>query len=177
MSDSLWPHGLSPARLLCPWDFPGKNTGIGCHFLLQGIFLTQGLNSCLLHWQAISLPLSNHRSPYKQESRGIYQCRDCLSNGTTMQIYSTVKRFHMWKSDVLEQIRCWLVAWYKSCFIYKGVLPQHCYLNSKFLLGVKNIKLLSKMCFIHSLPKIMCILQKNVSICHSIKQQESYHFS
>ena len=34
-SDSLWPHG-QPARLLCPWDLPGKNTGVGCHFLLQG---------------------------------------------------------------------------------------------------------------------------------------------
>ena len=33
-------------------DFPGKNTGIGCHFLLQGIFLSQGSNQCLLHWQA-----------------------------------------------------------------------------------------------------------------------------
>ena len=40
----LRPHGLQPARLLCPWDSPGKNTGVGCHFLLQGIFLTQGLN-------------------------------------------------------------------------------------------------------------------------------------
>ena len=30
-----------PARLLCPWDSPDKNTGVGCHFLLQGIFLTQ----------------------------------------------------------------------------------------------------------------------------------------
>ena len=35
MSDSLQPHGLQPTRLLCPWDFPGKNTGVGCHFLLQ----------------------------------------------------------------------------------------------------------------------------------------------
>ena len=34
----LWPNGLYPARLLCPWDFPVKNTGVGCHFLLQGIF-------------------------------------------------------------------------------------------------------------------------------------------
>ena len=34
VSDSLWPHGLSPARLLYPWNFPGKNTGVGCHFLL-----------------------------------------------------------------------------------------------------------------------------------------------
>ena len=35
MSDSLWTHGLQPARLLCPWDFPGKNTEVGCHFLLH----------------------------------------------------------------------------------------------------------------------------------------------
>ena len=49
VSDSLQPFGLQPARLLCPWDFLGKNTAVGCHFLLQGIFLTQGWNSCLLH--------------------------------------------------------------------------------------------------------------------------------
>jgi len=36
VSDSLWPHGLEPIRLLCPWNSPGKNTGVGCHFLLQG---------------------------------------------------------------------------------------------------------------------------------------------
>ena len=56
MSDSL--HGLSPTRLLCPWDSPGKNTGVDSHSFLKGIFLTQGLNMCLLHWQLESLPLS-----------------------------------------------------------------------------------------------------------------------
>ena len=35
MSDSLRPHGLEPTRLLCPWNSPGKITGVGCHFLLQ----------------------------------------------------------------------------------------------------------------------------------------------
>ena len=48
-------------RLLCPWNLPGKKTEVGCHFLLQRIFLTQGLNLhllCLLHWQADSLPLA-----------------------------------------------------------------------------------------------------------------------
>ena len=49
----MQPHGLLPARLICPWDFPGKNTGAGCHFFLQGIFLTQGSNPHLRHWQAI----------------------------------------------------------------------------------------------------------------------------
>ena len=53
--NSLPPHGLNPTRLLCPWDFQSKNTGVGCHFLLQGIFPTQGSNSHLLHWQADSL--------------------------------------------------------------------------------------------------------------------------
>ena len=41
----LQPHGLQPTRFLCPWDFPAKNTGVDCHFLLQGIFLTQDSNS------------------------------------------------------------------------------------------------------------------------------------
>ena len=41
----------------------GKNTGVGCHFLLQGIFLDQRLNLCLLHWQVDSLPLSPLGSP------------------------------------------------------------------------------------------------------------------
>ena len=44
-------------------EFPGKNTGVGCHFLLQGIFLTQRSNPGLLHWQANSLPLSHQGSP------------------------------------------------------------------------------------------------------------------
>ena len=53
--------------LLCPWDSPGKNTGVGCQAILQGIFLTQGSNwslSGLLHWQADSLPLAPPGKPY-----------------------------------------------------------------------------------------------------------------
>ena len=51
--DSLRPYGLQPTRLLCPWGFPGKNTEVGCHFFLQGIFLTQfSLLNCrhILFW-------------------------------------------------------------------------------------------------------------------------------
>ena len=47
MSDSLQPFGLQRARLLCQWYFSGKNTGVGCHFLLQGIFPTQIHFSCI----------------------------------------------------------------------------------------------------------------------------------
>ena len=50
--------GLQPTRLLCPWDFPGNNTAVGCHFLLQGIFPTQGSNLCLVLGRWGSLLLS-----------------------------------------------------------------------------------------------------------------------
>ena len=63
VSDSLWPHGLGPTRLLCPWDPPGKNTGMDCHFLLQGIFLIQGLNLGLLQCRQILYSLSPQGSP------------------------------------------------------------------------------------------------------------------
>ena len=66
VSDSVRPRGPQSTRLLCLWDSSGKNIGVGCHVLLQGIFLTQGLNRCLLHllhWQADSLPVSHLRSP------------------------------------------------------------------------------------------------------------------
>ena len=49
VSNSLRSHGLQSARLLCPWNSPAKNTEVGCHSFLQGIFLTQGLNLGLLH--------------------------------------------------------------------------------------------------------------------------------
>ena len=51
-------HGLWPARLLCPWKSPGKNTGVGCHFLLRGIFPTKGFNASLLHYRWMLYRLS-----------------------------------------------------------------------------------------------------------------------
>ena len=55
ISNSLWSHGLYPTRVLCPWNSPGMNTGVGCHSLLQRIFLTQGSNLGFPHKQADSL--------------------------------------------------------------------------------------------------------------------------
>ena len=65
-SNSLRPHGLQPARLLRPWDSPGRNTGVGCHALLQGIFPTQGSNPGLLHWRWILYCLSHQGNPSLQ---------------------------------------------------------------------------------------------------------------
>ena len=55
-SNPLWPYRLQPTSLLCPWDSPGKYTGVGCHALLQGVFPTRDWPLCFLHWQADSLP-------------------------------------------------------------------------------------------------------------------------
>ena len=78
MSNSFVTYGPQPARLLCPWDFTGKNTGVGCHFLLQGIFPTQGSNPHLLLWHADSLPLSHLGSPMGVDTgpqNFVYFCR------------------------------------------------------------------------------------------------------
>ena len=74
----LWPRGLKPTRLLCPWDFPGKITGVGCHFLLQGVFLTQASDPHFLHCRWIFFffffyPLSHWGSPYRM-------CRELFLN-------------------------------------------------------------------------------------------------
>ena len=73
VSNSLRPHGLQPSRLLCPWDSPGKNTGEGWYFFLQGIFPTQGSSPglwCLLHcsrilhrWAIWEAPRINNHHP------------------------------------------------------------------------------------------------------------------
>ena len=60
VSSSLRPHGLQLARLLCPWDAPGKNTGVGS-YSLQEIFHTWGLNLSLLHCRKILYHLGPQR--------------------------------------------------------------------------------------------------------------------
>ena len=83
MSDFLWPHGLQPTRLLHLWNFPDKNTGVGFHLLLQGMFLTKRSNPLLLdllHWQADSLSLC-HLQWLKISKTGITKCwKGCRTN-------------------------------------------------------------------------------------------------
>ena len=93
ISNCLQLHGLQPTRLLCPWNSPGKNTGVGCQSLLQGIFLTQGLNLGLLHCRQIlyylslqgsltyNITIANKKRSYLIKSaaykgllRGLYMC-------------------------------------------------------------------------------------------------------
>ena len=70
-----WPCRLFLARFLCPWNPPGKNTGVGGHSLLQGIFPTQGLNLALLHcrqtlpstMQPLGKPAKEHKIGQKKK--------------------------------------------------------------------------------------------------------------
>ena len=70
----LQPHGLQPARFLCPWDFPGKNTGVGCHFLLQGVFPTKGSSPHLTLCRWTLLSLSYQGSPGRLFSSVQFSC-------------------------------------------------------------------------------------------------------
>ena len=78
--NSLSPHGLQPARLLCPRNSPGKNTGVGFHSLLQGIFLTQGSNTCLLYSRQC-------RWGWREKETPVYYRWDCK---TKQPLWKTV---------------------------------------------------------------------------------------
>ena len=83
MCDYVPSHGLRPARLLGPWNFPGKSIGVGCHFLLQGIFPTWGLNPVLPHRRQTPYPLSHQGSPReRREIEGRIKYLKSLSPGT-----------------------------------------------------------------------------------------------
>ena len=90
-------NGLWPARFLCPWNSPGKITGVGCHFLLQGIFLTQGSNPGLPHFRQILYCLSH---PGSTSTVGLPFTKHHKLNGlNNRNLFSY--HFGCWKS------RCW----------------------------------------------------------------------
>ena len=90
MSNSLQTQGLQPVKFLCPCKFLGKNTGEDCHFILQGIFLTQGLNLGFLHCREILYSLSHQRSPPKVKVLVTQSClnlcypMDCHPSGSPL---------------------------------------------------------------------------------------------
>ena len=107
MSDSLQPHGLPPARLLCPWNSPGKNTEVGSLSLLQGIFPTQGWNSGLLNYRRILYHLSPQGSSRILEwvahpfSRGYSQPRN-----PTRISYIAGRFFTSWATTEARKTLC-----------------------------------------------------------------------
>ena len=104
VSDSLWSHGLQPARLLCPWDSPGKNTGVSSLSLLQVIFPTEGWNPGLLHCRQILYHLSHHR---EAQSGNIYALMLLLGPRNGQVEFMTLKwigslHFLRWKWKILH---------------------------------------------------------------------------
>ena len=97
-SSSLW-----PTRLLCLWDSPGKNTGLGSHSRLQGIFLTQGSQPALLHCRKILYCLSHQGSPQSSCSSYIYAVFLLLCQENALVIPNTLfqqhkRRLYTWTS-------------------------------------------------------------------------------
>ena len=91
-SETLW--------LPCPWDSPGKSTGVGCHPLLQGLFLIQGLNPHLLHWQGDSLPLSHLGSP---SNHVIWSLNYLYKLQSTLPILHIRKPGSRWLKRIVKQ--------------------------------------------------------------------------
>ena len=124
---ALQPHGWQPTRLLCLWGSPGKNTGVGSHCLLQGIFPTHRLNPRLLgllHEQAVSLPLAppgkpniyiyiyiHHYVPRVRRSAYYLRCAQCYLNewknkemNTSLQRDLTI--YSAWRAELRLLVCC-----------------------------------------------------------------------
>ena len=85
----LWPHGLVPTRLLRPWDFPGKNPGVHCHFLLQGIVPTQGSNLCSPALAGTFFPTEPPGKPGYALAHRLSISNSCLSYRTSFLTHGT----------------------------------------------------------------------------------------
>ena len=107
--------GMEPLdHFVTPWTaahqaplslgFPGKNTGMGCHFLLQRIFSTQGPNSSLLHQQVDSLPLSHHGSPKQHHHNGDSTLNVLRNHQPVFQGSSTILHFHQQCLRILKSL-------------------------------------------------------------------------
>ena len=128
----LWPHGLQPVGLLCPLNFPGSNAAVWCHFLLQGIFPTQGSNPCHLHFlhqEADSSPLAPpgkaHCFTYRYKNCGLLTTG--FSGGTGKESACQCRR-HKRRSSIPGSGRCPRGA--------NGNPFQHCCLENTMDRGV-----------------------------------------
>ena len=96
----LWSCGLKSTRLLCPWDFPGKNTGASCHLPIQGIFQTQESNPSLRLWQSDSLPLNHQGSLWLVIKTSN---KDPVTNGDSTKCRTESGRTYIRRSRKIQQ--------------------------------------------------------------------------
>ena len=115
-------------------DYPGKNTGVGCHALLQGIFSTQGLNLHLLHFRRILLPLSHQANPhimFKDPYRFITTKNIRKTGGNIWELETNLK---------LKNIKVYLTT--ETGMLTKPIAWNTCgakYIISRFKFGMKTL--------------------------------------
>ena len=133
MSDPQWPHALQPSRLLGPWDFPSKSTGVGSHSLLQGIFRTRGSNPGRPHCRQILYHLSHQGSPKTLTLinsvlgyRGQILLHHPIQLNRSFKYY--IYMFSNLQADSLNKI------WYQ-CFLQKRYKPTEIYILLFFYKG------------------------------------------
>ena len=116
VSNSSRPHGLKLTSLLCPWDFPGKNTGAGCHLLLQGICPTQGSDLYLLC--PVSPALAGGFFTTVAPGKPIISNLEILKSiwEDALKLYAKSSRFYN------KELEHWgiLVSWGQECLGIKG---------------------------------------------------------
>ena len=126
MSDSLRPYRLKPSRLLCSWDSPGKNTGMSCHALLQGIILTQGWNLpvlCFLYWQAGSLPAALSWFPSMFIHYLLHTISDSVDNFSKTNKSHLILSCFLYLSMIFLCPKCNVSFFYAAEFLNKPKMP------------------------------------------------------
>ena len=127
VSNSLRPHKLQRSRLLCPWDFPGNSTGVDCHFLLQGIFPTQGSNPGLPHCRQTLYHLS-HQGSITTQSGGIttqsFQFSKQYSQFLAMTLFYNLSKHteQVFCGETKSSTSSFLFTWYGVQIIF----CRHC---------------------------------------------------
>ena len=116
------PHGLQRARLHCPWNSLGKNSGVGCHALLQGIFSTQGLNWDLPHWRWIHYCLSHQKSTRILEWVAYPFSRGSLDLGK--KLGSPALQEGSWPSEPSGNLEVYIGAVPWKCVLPKNMYPK-----------------------------------------------------
>ena len=118
VSYSWWHHGLWPTRLLRPWDFPGKSTGVGCHFLLQGIFPTQGSNPGLLNCRQMLLPSEPPGNPNETIraaffSEGNETVQGLAFPSLTLRNRNSVPLKPLYQHENVDSVLCAIISFWK----------------------------------------------------------------
>ena len=166
MSDSVWPHRRQPTRLLHPWESPGKNTGVGCHFLLQCMKVkseSEVAQSCL----TLCDPIDG--SPPGSPVPGILQAR------TLEWVAISFSKAWKWKMKVKLLSRVWLLAtpWtaaYQGSSVHgifqAGVLEYKVYFQAIWYISIKSSILSMLFSYFLSFLFIVFIL---LNACHRLR--------